>query len=241
MPPGLSVNTTTGVISGSPTVGGAYKIYLIAKGSDASNIAILTLTLPTSAPVIALNDAGGVYATSASITGTVQYSGGADPTIILVWGETDEGTSDHEDWDDFATLGVKGVGPFNRTITGLSKSTPFFFRVKATNSGGTVWTPTKTFTTLENAVKPVLGNIMERLSDLFVDRPTVSIGVAARQLIIEGTATDPKHPVLADLAKRLHDHRIDDRGPQPDGQLRNRFLSSHGDGRPDVVRGQLVG
>jgi hypothetical protein len=56
--------------------------------------------------------------------------------------------------------------------------------------------------------EPVLGNIMERLSDLFVDRPTVSIGVAARQLIIEGTATDPKHPVLADLAKRLHDHQL---------------------------------
>ncbi len=56
--------------------------------------------------------------------------------------------------------------------------------------------------------EPVLGNIMERLSDLFVDRPTVSIGVAARQLIMEGTATDPKHPVLADLAKRLHDHQL---------------------------------
>ena len=55
---------------------------------------------------------------------------------------------------------------------------------------------------------PVLDNILRKLSELFVDRPSVSIGVAARQLIIEGMATDQKHPVLSDLAKRLHEHQL---------------------------------
>ena len=55
---------------------------------------------------------------------------------------------------------------------------------------------------------PVLENIVGRLVELFIDRPSISIGVAARQLIIEGMATDQKHPVLSDLAKRLHDHQI---------------------------------
>ena len=55
---------------------------------------------------------------------------------------------------------------------------------------------------------PVLDNIIRRLSELFVDRPSISIGVAARQLIIEGMATDQKHPVLSDLAKRLHGHQL---------------------------------
>jgi hypothetical protein len=55
---------------------------------------------------------------------------------------------------------------------------------------------------------PVLDNILRRLSELFVDRPPVSIGVAARELIIEGMATDQKHPVLLDLAKRLHEHQL---------------------------------
>ena len=32
--------------------------------------------------------------------------------------------------------------------------------------------------------------------------------MAARQLIIEGTATDQKHPVLSDLSKRLHEHQL---------------------------------
>ena len=32
-------------------------------------------------------------------------------------------------------------------------------------------------------------------------RPAVSIGVAQRQLVIEGVATDSRHPVLSDLAR----------------------------------------
>src|SRR5207244_11702541 len=36
------------------------------------------------------------------------------------------------------------------------------------------------------------------------DGSTLSLGVARQQLVIEGVATDPKHPVLAELAGRLH-------------------------------------
>jgi len=55
---------------------------------------------------------------------------------------------------------------------------------------------------------PVLENIVGRLAELFIDRTSISIGVAAKQLIIEGMATDQKHPVLSDLAKRLHEHQL---------------------------------
>ena len=55
---------------------------------------------------------------------------------------------------------------------------------------------------------PVLDNIVGRLSELFSERTSISIGVAARQLIIEGMATDQKHPVLSDLARRLHEHQL---------------------------------
>ncbi|MDP9206021.1 MAG: hypothetical protein M3P12_11305 [Gemmatimonadota bacterium] len=51
--------------------------------------------------------------------------------------------------------------------------------------------------------------VANRLGLLFVDaRESLSIGVARRQLIIEGVATDPLNPVLKELAQRLHDHRI---------------------------------
>lgn len=39
-------------------------------------------------------------------------------------------------------------------------------------------------------------------------RPNLSIGVARRQLVIEGVATDPNHPLLKELALRLNRHHI---------------------------------
>src|SRR6476661_5911758 len=51
--------------------------------------------------------------------------------------------------------------------------------------------------------------VATRLATLFVgERESLSIGVARRQLIIEGVATDPLNPVLKELAQKLHDHHI---------------------------------
>ncbi len=58
---------------------------------------------------------------------------------------------------------------------------------------------------LEGAVD----GVSNRLAILFVEeRRSLSIGVARRQLIIEGVATDPQNPVLMELAHRLHEHRV---------------------------------
>jgi hypothetical protein len=51
--------------------------------------------------------------------------------------------------------------------------------------------------------------VANRLGTLFVgDRDSLSIGIARRQLIIEGVATDPLNPVLKELAQRLHNHHV---------------------------------
>jgi hypothetical protein len=51
--------------------------------------------------------------------------------------------------------------------------------------------------------------VANRVGLLFVgERESLSIGVARRQLIIEGVATDPLNPVLKELAQRLHEHRV---------------------------------
>ena len=54
----------------------------------------------------------------------------------------------------------------------------------------------------------VVKNVEEHLGALLLEQTTLSIGVAHRQLIIEGVATDARHPLLSDLAKRLHDHQL---------------------------------
>ena len=51
-------------------------------------------------------------------------------------------------------------------------------------------------------------NLARRLAQILERAPTLSIGVARRQLIIEGVATDEEHPLLRDLAVRLHRHQI---------------------------------
>ena len=57
---------------------------------------------------------------------------------------------------------------------------------------------------LDQAVDAVHGT----LTRLLADRPALSIGVARRQLIIEGVATDSDHPLLAELAGKLHRHHL---------------------------------
>jgi hypothetical protein len=55
---------------------------------------------------------------------------------------------------------------------------------------------------------PTLENLLGLLGDVLTTRPTLSIGVARSQLVIEGVATDPKNPVLLELAARMHRHHI---------------------------------
>jgi len=58
------------------------------------------------------------------------------------------------------------------------------------------------------SLAPVAENVIFRLAQCFLTREDLTIGVARDRLVIEGVATDPKHPVLKDLALRLHQHEI---------------------------------
>jgi hypothetical protein len=48
--------------------------------------------------------------------------------------------------------------------------------------------------------------VLRRLDSLLAERHSLSLGVARDQLIIEGVATDPRHPLLHGLARQLHAH-----------------------------------
>lgn len=58
------------------------------------------------------------------------------------------------------------------------------------------------------SLEPAAGKVLTQLGKLLRDRRSLNIGVARRQLIIEGVATDQSHPVLSDLARRLHHHQL---------------------------------
>jgi hypothetical protein len=58
------------------------------------------------------------------------------------------------------------------------------------------------------SLAPAANGVVRRGDLLMQDRPSISLGVARNQLVIEGVATDPRHPVLAELAGRLHRHHL---------------------------------
>jgi hypothetical protein len=58
------------------------------------------------------------------------------------------------------------------------------------------------------SLEPAAHAVAHRAASLLTDRATLSLGVARCQLVIEGVATDPKHPVLRELADRLHRHHL---------------------------------
>lgn len=55
---------------------------------------------------------------------------------------------------------------------------------------------------------PAAMAVTQRAALLLDERPSLSLGVARSQLVIEGVATDPRHPVLGELAGRLHRHHL---------------------------------
>ena len=58
------------------------------------------------------------------------------------------------------------------------------------------------------SLAPAVESVQERLGSLLEDRPSIAFGVARRQLIIDGVATDPDQPVLRRLAETLHAHHL---------------------------------
>lgn len=58
------------------------------------------------------------------------------------------------------------------------------------------------------SLAPAAAGVTRRAEQFLENRPTLSLGVARQQLVIEGVATDPKNPLLAELAGRLHRHHL---------------------------------
>ncbi len=58
------------------------------------------------------------------------------------------------------------------------------------------------------SLDPAAAGVTRRAEHLLEERSTLALGVARQQLVIEGVATDPKNPLLAELANRLHRHHL---------------------------------
>ena len=71
LPPGLTCNTGTGVISGTPLAGGSYVVTLVAQSASSNEYATSTLTLsiPVSAPLLSVETPGNLVMNGAKLKG----------------------------------------------------------------------------------------------------------------------------------------------------------------------------
>ena len=139
LPPGLSVNTSTGLISGTPTTAGTYSVAISATNAGGMGTATLTITINPAPPVItsSLTATGQVgvafsYTISASNSPT-SYNAAGLPTGLSVNTST----------------GVISGTPATGTDTG----SPYSVTISATNAGGT---GTATLTLTINPRAPVV-------------------------------------------------------------------------------------
>src|SRR4029077_10774868 len=58
------------------------------------------------------------------------------------------------------------------------------------------------------SLEPAAAAVVTRAASVLSDRSQIAFGVARRQLIIEGVATNPGHPVLRRLAEWLNRHQL---------------------------------
>lgn len=111
---------------------------------------IFGYTLPISAPTIHTDDATPIEAATARLNGEITATGGEDPTVTVYWGDNDgETTPGNWDFSSAPTSPVQpqGVALFYKDVNSLSAGTLYYFSAKGTNSGGTGWGTTKSFTT----------------------------------------------------------------------------------------------
>jgi Putative Ig domain len=136
LPAGLSVNTSTGLISGTPTTAGTYSVTISATNSGGTGSATLTLTIKPPPPVIT---------SSLTATGTVgvafsyQITASNSPTSFNATGLPSGLTVN-------TSTGLISGTP----AAGTDAGSPYSVTISATNSGGT-GTATLTITILSGA------------------------------------------------------------------------------------------
>ena len=167
----------TGVISGTPTEAGNFQVPLQVYysnddgdvtdsdnlndilGSDeigSSDAIILELSIAALPPPIAPLSATSIGATSAYFEGNLTNTGGLDPTVLVYYGKTDQGTNPRA-WESVVNSGTHKIGELSIFIGGLEPSTTYYYRLRAIHEGAPdgVWTSSTTSFSTSVSNKPI--------------------------------------------------------------------------------------
>ncbi|MBN8458631.1 MAG: lamin tail domain-containing protein, partial [Verrucomicrobia bacterium] len=96
-------------------------------------------TLNVGPPSVESRTPEGITGTTANLRGEITDTGNDPPVVTLFYGTSDGGTTPGS-WAVAADCGAQS-GEFTRFVSGLSATTPYFFRWRAVNAHGTSWSP----------------------------------------------------------------------------------------------------
>lgn len=146
LPPGLSRDATTGVISGTPTTAGTYTFTVTVNSlGQTSSTKEYTIVISAGSPAVTTVSATSVTTTSATIRGTVTPNGGSNTVGYFEYCEynaaTCNGTAFSGETQTPVDPNLIAVSSDNQAIstglTNLTALTTYYFRAVATNSIGT--------------------------------------------------------------------------------------------------------
>jgi len=167
---GVSLPVSANISSLSPSTVYYYRLVATNAGGTARGAILnFTTTAGVAAPTVTTGAASGVSANAATLAGTVNPNG-TDTTIHFEW-STDPTLS------SFLSSPLQGVGPglstvpVSANISGLTGSTTYYYRLVATNTGGTARGAIASFTT--SVQSPIVVFLLDRYS---IDFGTVPVG-----------------------------------------------------------------
>ena len=148
LPLWATLNVATGEITGTPDAAGVFTATVTATNAKGSNVAILNLQSAAAPTTASINSLGAeqVEGRSATILGDLNSTGGEAPAVFAFYGKVDS-DANASAWDSNMSLGPLGQGTFNAALTAIDSGATYYFRFRATNSAGTVWSNSRSFTT----------------------------------------------------------------------------------------------
>jgi capsular polysaccharide transport system permease protein len=182
LPPGLALDTATGLISGSPTVAGSFTVTLSATNSCGTNSRVLKLILKNPPAAAVTTPASEIASSTARLNASIHGKG--QPTEVhFEYGPTTAyGTVT-------ATQNLQEVTratPASTVVTGLLPNTTYHYRAVANNGSGRIAAKDQAFTTLsekpdQNATKPAAEQSPPFAGTVQISPPTAGVGVQKSQ------------------------------------------------------------
>ena len=117
---------------------------------------VLDFTTPSAQPSVINLAATEVFASSATVGAEVTNTGGDPPLVTIYYGTSDGGVTAGS-WDSSLGLGPQS-GQVSVPLSGLNANTPYYFRARVANAGGSSWAPDSGSFTTASATLPAVAN-----------------------------------------------------------------------------------